>query len=109
MDSGVADSLYSLLPPSSSSSSSHLSSSHLVGNQFFLARGQSAAAVKLLSQVGQEELIKSGSQAALDEDDTGLENEILSAGSRSEMYSFLKMSKSTVIGREGMRKKSLEN
>lgn len=55
------------------SSSSHLSSSHLEKNQFFLAYSQSAAAVKLLSQVGQEELIKSRTRAALDEEDMGPE------------------------------------
>lgn len=50
----------------SSSSSSHLSSSHLEKNQS-LAHSQSAAAAKLLSQEGQEELIKSGSAALQEE------------------------------------------
>lgn len=68
MGFAAADSIYSFLHPSSSS---HLSSSHLEKNQFFLAHGQSAAAVKLLSQAGQEELIISGTRAVLDEEDMG--------------------------------------
>lgn len=54
MDSAVADSIYGLLHPSTSA---HFSSSHLEKNQFFLAHGQTAAAVKLHSKVEQEELI----------------------------------------------------